>query len=84
MVDQWEVEQNQYTRTLYVLEHIQHQLAKLFGDPDSPGTKGCPPGVSAPRTMLVCGADVVESMGDASVWKQDLLQVRHPGPSFPF
>ena len=30
MVDAWEVEQRQYMRTLYVLQHVEAELAKLF------------------------------------------------------
>ena len=113
MVDAWEVEQQQYTRTLYVLEHIEKHLCQLFSTPNTgditsssgnnkstnmsssstvsatskdqngvnvTGNKnstvppGCPPSLE-PRTMLVCGADVVETMADASLWKQDLLEV---------
>jgi nicotinamide mononucleotide adenylyltransferase len=99
MVDVWEVEQQQYTRTLHVLDHIEKRLCQLFNPPASSATssststlsnkeesagkgtvaevsslpRGCPPIPLQPRTMLVCGADVVESMADASLWKQDLL-----------
>eukprot|EP00887_Chlorella_sp_A99_P005479 scaffold1.g5479.t1 len=54
MVDAWEVEQRQYTRTLY-----------------EPGAS-CPPVL--PRVMLVCGADVLNSMADPAMWRQDLLE----------
>jgi nicotinamide mononucleotide adenylyltransferase len=96
MVDAWEVEQQQYTRTLHVLEHLEKRLCQLFQhqQPATPavgskrsGTtssssptkqesaspRNCPPSMQ-PRTMLVCGADVVESMADASLWKQDFLE----------
>ena len=85
MVDAWEIEQQQYTRTLHVLDHIETRLKQLFTstlEVSSPGkvetsvsnlSKDCPPSLK-PITMLVCGADVVESMGDASIWKQDLLE----------
>lgn len=80
MVDSWEVEQRQYTRTLHVLQHVQDELARQFQagygatpvdeDPMSGGS--CPPVV--PRVMLVCGADVLESMADPAMWRQDLLE----------
>ena len=31
MVDSWEVEQKQYTRTLFVLQRVQQELAALQG-----------------------------------------------------
>jgi len=92
MVDAWEVEQQQYTRTLHVLEYLEKRLCQLFqatssdssittnssskekSDVASNVPKDCPPSSLEPRTMLVCGADVVESMADESLWKQDLLE----------
>lgn len=29
-----------------------------------------------PRVLLVCGADVLHSMADPTLWRQDLLEVR--------
>ena len=94
MVDAWEVEQQQYTRTLRVLEHLEKRLCQLFqptntddrntgttpsstteGEAVSVFPKDCPPTLLQPRTMLVCGADVVESMANESLWKQDLLEI---------
>lgn len=46
-----------------------------------PAAGGCPP--VAPRVLLVCGADVLHSMADPALWRQDLLEVcwlrRHSG-----
>ncbi|KAL4529307.1 hypothetical protein Ndes2437B_g09097 [Nannochloris sp. 'desiccata'] len=93
MVDAWEVEQQQYTRTLHVLQHLEKRLCQLFQATSTKNNsttsssakekdeavpalpKGCPPSSLEPRTMLVCGADVVESMADVSLWKQDLLEI---------
>ena len=81
MVDPWEVEQKEYTRTLFVLQHVHRRLKELFesnggaagaAEPSAP-PGGCPP--VAPRVVLVCGADVVESMTDPTIWRQDLLEV---------
>lgn len=33
----------------------------------------CPP--VSPRVLLVCGADVLHSMADPTMWRQDLLEV---------
>ena len=76
MVDAWEVEQPQYTRTLHVLQHLKRRLMELFEGENNIQTipQGCPP-TAEPRTVLVCGADVLQSMADASIWKQDLLEV---------
>jgi len=80
MVDPWEVEQRDYTRTLFVLQRVRRKLDQLFNQ--QPGhhggttlgaaPQGCPP--KAPKVVLVCGADVVESMADPSIWRQDLLE----------
>ncbi|PSC73874.1 nicotinamide mononucleotide adenylyltransferase [Micractinium conductrix] len=78
MVDPWEVEQRQYTRTLHVLQHVQQGLGALFsaGQAPTPAEPGagasCPP--VSPRVLLVCGADVLHSMADPTMWRQDLLE----------
>ena len=36
MVDPWEVEQRQYTRTLHVLQHVQQGLGALFSAGQAP------------------------------------------------
>ncbi|GAB4821427.1 hypothetical protein N2152v2_008473 [Parachlorella kessleri] len=88
MVDPWEVEQRQYTRTLHVLKHVESELRRVFNGGDSNGAQpvaevfqaaGEPAPVACPtspppRVMLVCGADVVLSMADPAVWRQDLLE----------
>ncbi|KAL4437301.1 hypothetical protein ABPG75_004440 [Micractinium tetrahymenae] len=77
MVDSWEVEQRQYTRTLFVLQRVQRELGAMFGAgqvpaPAEPAAGACPP--VTPRVMLVCGADVLHSMADPTMWRQDLLE----------
>lgn len=65
MVDSWEVEREDgYTRTLYVLESIDQRLKPIFAHD----------GVVVPRTVLVCGGDVLESMAVPGVWDQSLLE----------
>lgn len=39
-----------------------------------PAAGACPP--TPPRVVLVCGADVLHSMADPTLWRQDLLEVR--------
>ncbi|KAI3424828.1 hypothetical protein D9Q98_008214 [Chlorella vulgaris] len=77
MVDSWEVEQRQYTRTLFVLQRVERELGALFGEgqapePAEPAAGACPS--TPPRVMLVCGADVLHSMADPTMWRQDLLE----------
>ena len=36
MVDSWEVEQRQYTRTLFVLQRVEKELAALFNAGHTP------------------------------------------------
>ena len=36
MVDSWEVEQRQYTRTLFVLQRVEKALAAMFGAGETP------------------------------------------------
>lgn len=36
MVDSWEVEQRQYTRTLFVLQRVERELGALFGEGQAP------------------------------------------------
>lgn len=77
MVDSWEVEQRQYTRTLFVLQRVEKELAALFNAghtpaPAEPAAGACPP--VTPRVLLVCGADVLHSMADPTMWRQDLLE----------
>ena len=56
-------------------------LARLLLPSPQPAAGGCPP--VAPRVLLVCGADVLHSMADPALWRQDLLEVcwlrRHSG-----
>ena len=37
MVDPWEVEKRQYTRTLHVLKHVESELRKVFNGGGSNG-----------------------------------------------
>lgn len=41
-----------------------------------PAAGACPP--TPPRVVLVCGADVLHSMADPTLWRQDLLEVGAP------
>jgi len=88
MVDPWEVEQKDYTRTLYALQSIRQRLERMYKEsemvessrgasttsPPIVSKKGSIPATATPRVVLVCGADVVESMADPAIWRQDLLE----------
>lgn len=67
MTDPWEVSQDGYTRTLYVLDSIDRRLKEAFR---TDGEQV----VDIPRTVLVCGGDTVGSMAQADVWDQELLE----------
>jgi nicotinamide mononucleotide adenylyltransferase len=71
MVDSWEVERDGYTRTLYVLEAIDQRLKPIFAGENKNNNNN---DVVVPRTVLVCGGDVLESMAVPGVWDQSLLE----------
>jgi len=64
MVDTWESKQKEYKRTLFVLESIDRRIEKQFSELEA-----------MPRTVLVCGGDLLESMNKPDVWDQVLLEV---------
>jgi len=53
-VDEWEIFQEQYSRTLFVLKHFQEEINKAAG--------------CHVRVMLLCGADLMISLGKPGVW----------------
>ena len=76
MVDEWEAAQAGYTRTLHVLDSIDARLRAAEGGTEgrAEGGKEARLGRGTPRTVLVCGADVLESMGNPESWDQGLLE----------
>eukprot|EP00892_Ulva_mutabilis_P005264 jgi/Ulvmu1/3109/UM015_0149.1 len=63
MVDDWEANQAQYSRTLPVLKSVQTRLChalQLSVEDDM-----------APRVMLLCGEDLLQSFCRAGVWKEN-------------
>ncbi|KFM27235.1 Nicotinamide mononucleotide adenylyltransferase 1 [Auxenochlorella protothecoides] len=76
MVDAWEAAQPHYTRTLVELQRVQAELGRAFSTEERGGAgvlaSSAGPAPS-PRAVLVCGADVLETMADPSLWRQDLL-----------
>lgn len=81
MVDVWEAAQPRYTRTVVILERVASELRRLFDGDGAvhPNGINVPQAASQssppvlPRSVLVCGADVLKSMADPSLWRQDLL-----------
>lgn len=71
MADGWEVEQDEYVRSLYVLQNIEKRLQEAFNSntSDSVGRYNR----AAAKATLVCGSDVLHSMADPKLWRQDLL-----------
>jgi nicotinic acid mononucleotide adenylyltransferase len=74
MVDSWEAEQPGYCRTLRVLQHVEAALRAAAGGAGAQEVEGGGGGGAVPRVVLVCGADVVQSMRDPSVWPPELLE----------
>ena len=77
MVDSWEAAQAGYTRTLHVLDSVDARLRDAEKRSEVEG--GTEEGdecdrAGMPRTVLVCGADVLESMAKPDVWDQVLLE----------
>lgn len=67
MVDSWEaLEQQDYTRTVVVLQSIKDRLQKALTHINTSANI---------QLMLVCGADVLLTMCDPTIWQQDLLEV---------
>ncbi len=78
MVDGWEAAQAGYTRTLHVLDSIDARLQAAEGRiedaEERSETASARVNSSSPRTVLVCGADVLESMGNSELWDQVFLE----------
>lgn len=66
MVDDWEAGRAGYTRTLRVLDSVDARVRGAMNNDDD--------GVVPARSVLVCGADVLASMGTPGVWDQALLE----------
>mmetsp|Transcript_6694 Transcript_6694/g.17022 ORF Transcript_6694/g.17022 Transcript_6694/m.17022 type:complete len:334 (-) Transcript_6694:1230-2231(-) len=61
MVDRWEADQPSWTRTRVVLNSLRERIAQATG------------GRVAPRVMLVCGSDLIETFKVPGLWEaQDL------------
>ncbi|CAL5228862.1 g12073 [Coccomyxa viridis] len=78
MVDSWEAEQPTYQRTLMVLQRLEQALNEQpsgragqgQADSDSGGTEQ-PSSSPRIKPMLLCGADMVESLAVPGVWKPE-------------
>ncbi|KAF0983218.1 hypothetical protein FDP41_010283 [Naegleria fowleri] len=61
-LDMWEVNQTEYSRTLFVLKHFTEEIEKFYslssGNSDDQKV----------RIMLLCGADLLESFVKPGVW----------------
>lgn len=68
MVDDWEAGRAGYTRTLRVLDSVDARVRGAMNNNSNDD------GVVPARSVLVCGADVLASMGTPGVWDQALLE----------
>ena len=75
---QWEVLQEQWTRTRAVLDEYKRQVAQAIEKPDSkpdwlpkfPELNG-----EIPQILLVCGGDLLESFSVPGLWKgEDVME----------
>ncbi|KAL9652264.1 hypothetical protein ABK040_011924 [Willaertia magna] len=66
-VDDWEIKQKEYSRTLYVLQHFENNI-KLYLNNNNILNKKI-------RIMLLCGTDLLESFIKPGVWIPE--QVEH-------
>lgn len=80
MADGWEIEQDQYVRSLYVLQSVEKRLRDAFNSnnsdssSDGNGTYNRAALLQRPpKATLVCGSDILHSMADPKIWRQDLL-----------
>lgn len=55
--DDWEATRDDYTRTLHVLHHFESQIHTALGN--------------GAKIMLLCGADLMLSLGKPGVWKKE-------------
>ncbi|EFC50192.1 predicted protein [Naegleria gruberi] len=55
-IDEWEVNQSEYSRTLLVLKHFQDEIEKSYTS------------TTELRIMLLCGADLLQSFVKPGVW----------------
>eukprot|EP00884_Botryococcus_braunii_P020793 jgi/Botrbrau1/7398/Bobra.0316s0039.1 len=87
MVDGWESQQQQYVRTLHVLQRIQRCLHDHLPSTTGEGVSSSGAGQATireggagdeggrkVRVALLCGADLVASMVDPKAWLQPLLR----------
>ena len=80
MVDDWEAGREGYTRTLRVLDSVDARVRdemgvvhEALGGEVGTTRVDAPPHPLVPRSVLVCGADVLASMAEPGVWDQGLL-----------
>jgi len=74
---QWEVHQDQWTRTRDVLDEYKKQVAQAIENPDSkPDWLPKFPELSGeiPQILLVCGGDLLESFSVPGLWKGEDIQ----------
>eukprot|EP01027_Heterolobosea_sp_BB2_P018330 GEZU01025843.1.p2 GENE.GEZU01025843.1~~GEZU01025843.1.p2 ORF type:complete len:118 (+),score=9.33 GEZU01025843.1:87-440(+) len=60
-VDNWEIIQEDWTRTRVVLEHFQTELEKIVGE--------------KVKVLLVCGADLLESFAVPNLWAEEDMRI---------
>ena len=71
MLDDWEARKDQYTPTAQVLDHLDHELNKVFGGIQTPSGS-----TKEIQISLLAGADLISTFHTPGVWaEQDLFHI---------
>ena len=69
MVDDWEADKPEYTRTAFVLDHFEHEINEVRGGIRTPtGEK------KQAKISLMSGADLIQTMSVPGVWAEEDLE----------
>lgn len=69
MVDPWEANKKEFTRTAHVLDHFDHEINEC----EEYGVKLHDGSRRKVQIMLLAGGDLIESFGEPGVWSEDDL-----------
>lgn len=83
----WEVNQGDWTRTRAVLDHYNGQiLGAMRNESEAEWLPGTLPKSeeAAPRLLLLCGGDLLETFSVPGLWKEEDVSVVSPNINFTF
>lgn len=73
-IDSWEGDQAEYTRTYYVLKHIEEAIREYYKETEPDAFETLSRKGITVDTVFTCGADLFETFFLPKVWSWDLLQ----------